>query len=120
MAKKPNGEPFISSADMGPYHLAWWRWDDEDNWHILTNKTGGQRRFATADEAKREAKRIKMGQSQKREEPQPDPLGAQSWRAEKDKADEAELQRVFGTRKPRLVFSQSGKVEVEYKKIARA
>lgn len=122
MAARPNGEPFIDLIFFGSHYCAMYRWDDVENWTILSEKGRGRKIFATATEARRETLRILIGRRKIRAEAieVADPLGIESWRKEKAEAVTEERRRVFGDDKPLIVFPRKSKpVEVVRKKSRR-
>jgi len=119
MAKKPNGEPFVSTVNFGTYYCALWRWDDAEPWRFLSNKTGGRREFPSASAAISETIRVKCRAKSQRVTADDDEFGLQAWRAEKDREAKEERERVFGAiDRPTLVFSNGRIVPVERRRIA--
>jgi hypothetical protein len=115
MAAKPNGEPFIDVLFFGTHYCSMYRWDDTERWTILSDEKKSRRIFGSATEAVAETKRILTARRKIRAEQveDSDPLGIESWRAQKSEAIAAERRRVFGEGGQGTIFLRGGRqVEV--------
>jgi hypothetical protein len=115
MAAKPNGEPFIDLINFGSHYCSMYRWDDAENWTILREKGVGRKIFPNATVARTETLRILTARRKIRSEhvEDADPLGIESWRAEKAESIAAERRRVFGEAGQGTIFLRGGRqVEV--------